>query len=427
MWRPLVLPLWGLALAEATLFLGFWLWEARLQGETVALALARAAARGEGASWVRDPQEPLARLGLEVVHLRLRGLRPEMEAWVPQGEGAVVARWPLRLWPPSLPLLALALPLPFLLWAGFALETGFRARFGESPKAMFGALSDARIALKALEEGLLLVRRGKIVLANDRGLAALGLPENAKLPLDLRRVWPQALEEGYLLLGRRPYRVRRLEAEDGILFVLQDQAELLRLAEELTQSRRYADLLRAQAHEFQNLLHTLAGLIELGREKEALELIYGGGFLRLALPEGLPPLIAALLVGKAKRAQELRVEVSVEGVFPQVLWPKAQVLALALGNYLENALEALAQAPHPRRLKVVFREEPGGFGLEVWDNGPGIPLGLKDPFAPGATGKGGGRGLGLHLVRAQVEALGGRVGWRREGDWTLFYAYLPEG
>ncbi|MFD1731432.1 Spo0B domain-containing protein [Deinococcus malanensis] len=58
-------------------------------------------------------------------------------------------------------------------------------------------------------------------------------------------------------------------AEDGAqVITLRDLARVQALADELTQSRRYAELLRAQTHEFTNRLHTLAGLLHLGKPRK---------------------------------------------------------------------------------------------------------------------------------------------------------------
>ena len=49
--------------------------------------------------------------------------------------------------------------------------------------------------------------------------------------------------------------------------------DIHRLVQELTSIREYSQALRAQTHENSNKLHTLAGLIQIGAIKEALELI----------------------------------------------------------------------------------------------------------------------------------------------------------
>ena len=242
-------------------------------------------------------------------------------------------------------------------------------------------------------------------------------------------MWPalaDRLEEGeaYLPLPTgSPGRVRLLGFGDRRIALFQEQAELLRLAEELTQSRRHLELLRAQAHEFQNLLHVIGGLLELGQVEEALRLVQGELAAEKALESLLRgievPLVAALLLGKLRRARERGLGFRLEGRLPARYASIGESLASILGHLLENALEA-AQS----EVGLRFLEEEG-LKVEVLDDGPGLPEGKETPFLPGASGRGTGRGYGLALARAQARALGGEVGYHRKGRWTVFWLSLP--
>lgn len=72
--------------------------------------------------------------------------------------------------------------------------------------------------------------------------------------------------------------------------------------------------------------------------------------------------------------------------------------------------------------------------LDVLDDGPGIPAGLReDVFERFARGDGsrsrkaGGTGLGLAIVSAVVQAHGGTVGLTSEPGDTRFRIRLPRG
>jgi two-component system nitrogen regulation sensor histidine kinase NtrY len=83
-------------------------------------------------------------------------------------------------------------------------------------------------------------------------------------------------------------------------------------------------------------------------------------------------------------------------------------LRRAFSNLLRNAVEAcdergtieIASAP----------ESGGGILIEIRDHGPGIPSGMQDRiFDPYWTGKTGGTGLGLAMVKQTIEMHGGTI------------------
>jgi sensor histidine kinase regulating citrate/malate metabolism len=430
----LALFLWGLLAVQANRHLaGALLEEAR------ALAAHFSGRSGTEALGVRRtlrPQDPLPLLGEPAAHVEVKGTALRARAAEPMPEGALeaVRTYPLFL-PPLWPALLLALGAASWAWA--RVQGGLRRTLGLGPEEARARLALLEAALEALEEGVLVLEGpggGRVVYWNPRALALLGLPQGALPPLPLDRVWPAlqglASQEGFLALPtRRPARVRLLQTGPYRVVVVQDQAELFRLAESLTQSRRHLELLRAQAHEFQNLLHAVGGLLEMGRKEEALKLVQGElaaeAEMEALLARVELPLVAALLLGKLRRAKELGVALTVEGRLPARYAPLSEALTAVAGHLLENALEAAGAGG---RVRVHFREAPGGLGLEVWDTGPGVPKGLaRSLFAPGVSGRGEGRGYGLALAKAQVEARGGRLGYHREGEWTVFHAFLPEG
>lgn len=231
---------------------------------------------------------------------------------------------------------------------------------------------------------------------NPKGLSLLGLPPEAMTPLPLQRIWPDLVgledtKEAYLPLPTgRPARVRLLALGGYRVVLFQDQAELMRLAQSLTQSRRHLELLRAQAHEFQNFLHVVGGLIELGRPEEAMRLVQSELAAEAELESFLDrveiPIVAALVLGKLRRAKELGVTLRLEGRLPARYTPLSEALAALLGHLLENALEAVANRKIQGEVVLVFREEP--LEVEVRDNGPGLPEEAETLFLPGTSSRG---------------------------------------
>src|SRR5207244_4164961 len=162
-----------------------------------------------------------------------------------------------------------------------------------------------------------------------------------------------------LIVRRIPVRIRGRMV--GAIATFRDKTELEELARELQGARSYADTLRAQAHEFANKLHTIAGLLELGWQDQAVAFITQATSEQQKWIDDLParisdPGLVALLVGKASVASERGITFSVT---PRSrLGPTnglSDVLATVTGNLIENAFDAVEG--HPRREVVVnFRE-----------------------------------------------------------------------
>jgi signal transduction histidine kinase len=100
-------------------------------------------------------------------------------------------------------------------------------------------------------------------------------------------------------------------------------------------------------------------------------------------------------------------------------------LRRAVSNLLRNAVEASkGQGAVELRCRALGEN---GAELRIVDHGPGVPEALRERlFDAYVTGKAGGTGLGLALVRQTVEAHGGRI-WHEEtsGGGATFVVTLP--
>jgi signal transduction histidine kinase len=96
-------------------------------------------------------------------------------------------------------------------------------------------------------------------------------------------------------------------------------------------------------------------------------------------------------------------------------------------NIARNARDAM---PRGGRFRITVRAEDRQLVLEFEDDGPGIPVEVRDRlFEPFATaGKVGGTGLGLAMVRQIAEEHGGSVAAESEpGRGARFTVRLPLG
>jgi two-component system CitB family sensor kinase len=199
--------------------------------------------------------------------------------------------------------------------------------------------------------------------------------------------------------------------------------------------RSLADALRAQEHEFSHRLHVVAGLIELGRNEEALRYVNHSSLMHQALVASVvdsidEPTVAALLLGKAAIASERGIELRLtdDTRLPEHS-PEARELVTVVGNLIDNALDSVASAGGGW-IEVAIRDEEDGVLVQVHDSGPGVDPGLveeifRDGFTTKAARGTGRRGLGLALVSQTVRRRpGGYVNVTNEGG-AVFTAFLP--
>jgi two-component system, CitB family, sensor kinase len=312
------------------------------------------------------------------------------------------------------------------------------------------ALFEQREAmLHGIREGVVAVdRAGQITIVNDEARRLLGLPlgieswpvreviPDSGLPRVLRSGKAEAdlstqLNGRRIVVSRIPVRIRGKLV--GAIATFRDQTELEELARELQGARSYADTLRAQAHEFANKLHTIAGLLELGWHDQAVAFITQATREQQEWINDLParigdPELVALLVGKASVASERGITFSVSA--RSKLRPVdglSRVLATVAGNLIENAFDAVEGQPR-REVAVRIAERGAYIHLAVRDSGTGVPRRLLPRvFESGFSTKGdehSPRGLGLALVKRLVMEHGGDVSVRNDGG-AIFAVRLP--
>jgi two-component system CitB family sensor kinase len=197
-----------------------------------------------------------------------------------------------------------------------------------------------------------------------------------------------------LVASRMP--VRRDGRGLGAVLTFRDRTELEVLARELDSVRDLSNALRVQAHEFQNRLHTISGLLQLGHHQEAIgfvrDITRADAHLSHILAERIAdPRAAALLLAKSAVATErgLELKLAPDLHLDGQLVDGPAVLSV-IGNLLDNALDA-AREGHARPPWVelgITSAADGSLRIRVADSGPGVPRGLaKKIFEPGYTTK----------------------------------------
>jgi two-component system CitB family sensor kinase len=325
--------------------------------------------------------------------------------------------------------------------------------FGLEPAEIAGLLEQREAILHGIREGAVAVDLdGRITLVNDEARRLLSVDPSAVgrrvdevvgsgrvrdvLVGTLDRPDQLVITDGRVLVANRMPVYIHGEVT-GAVVTFRDRTELAEVLRELEGVRTVTDALRAQAHEFSNRLHTIVGLVELGRHGEAIRLSTEDAVVHQELIETLlgrvgDPTLSALLLAKAVVASErgISLRLSDDTLLVDEL-DDPHDLVTVIGNLVDNALDAVAAGPTSggRWVDVSVRAEAEAIVVRVHDSGPGVdPANLDRLFEEGFTTKEPGsqpmRGLGLALVQQVVQRRGGEISVTTEGG-AVFTVRLP--
>jgi two-component system CitB family sensor kinase len=240
------------------------------------------------------------------------------------------------------------------------------------------------------------------------------------------------IDERALVANVMPVSVRGHHV--GTVLTLRDRTDFESLVGELESVHGLVEALRAQAHEFSNTLHTISGLIELGRTSEVVDLISDHAEtherLTAAYESELPdPLLVGLLIAKSAIATERGIQFSVTATgFEDRALVGSPALITIVGNLVDNAFESVAG---PRdgggRVGLTMTREADTLELAVVDNGGGIDPAVRAAmFEEGFTTKSTDThaGIGLSLVQDAVTAAKGSITVEHDNG-TRFSVRLP--
>lgn len=226
--------------------------------------------------------------------------------------------------------------------------------------------------------------------------------------------------------------------EIGVLTVLFDKTELLRMSDELFGAQSMLDTLRSFNHEFSNKLHVILGYLETGQVGEAKRMIVNSELLSsqhicqtadcIRVPQ-----LSALVLGKMLRAAELGILLNMTPdcycVESDLLLPVDDAITL-VGNLLQNAIESMADSDQETReidLGIYCRSDYNIFICQ--DSGCGMTDQVaKEMFRQGYSTKGTGRGTGMALIQRILNAHHGKIQVESEvGEGTcITVAFMNE-
>ncbi len=207
-------------------------------------------------------------------------------------------------------------------------------------------------------------------------------------------------------------------------------AQLHGLGETVNQMTDMNLALRAQRHDFLNHLQVVYSLMEMEEFTDAqryISQVYGDiQALSKTLRTACAPL-NALLRAKTTEAEGrgIRLEVKVLSAWKDLSVP-AWEMCRVLSNLMDNGMDAL-KGQKDAAITVTLSEDVRRFSFRVENNGPMIPKDVAERiFEAGFSGKGEGRGMGLHISRETLRGHGGELTVESNEQKTAFSGYVPK-
>lgn len=326
-----------------------------------------------------------------------------------------------------------------------------RILFGLEPYEISTLFEQHQAMLQSVKEGIIAIdRQGNITLMNHTARHMLFLPDNTRLardvvPQPMIGMLREALERGdaigdreMIVFGRQircnAVPVRAREKIIGAICTFRDKTEVNRLTQQVHGMVSYVDALRERSHEFMNKLHVILGLLQLKRydnlEAYILQTANNYQIEIGALQSKIrQPVVAGFIIGKISRVLDAghHLVLDEESLLPDNSnEDQVTVLITVLGNLLENAVDAL-NTQENGTIVFCLKYHEGTVHITVRDNGPGIPSAtLPAIFNKGFSTKGEQRGVGLYLVKQQIEKCHGKIQVESvPGVQTQFIIQLP--
>lgn len=328
-----------------------------------------------------------------------------------------------------------------------------RTLFGLEPKEIAQILREREAIFESVREGIVAIdERGEIVVANQAAfhffqragldgdpigqkindfLPASGLKEvliNERLVHDQS----QKFRGIDIIVNRVP--VISGDKIVGALVTFKDKSELTSLIEQLSGAKAYAEMLRAQTHEFMNKLHVISAMVHTESYEElAAYTTYLSESYQRAGDELFQlvkdPVIAGYLSNKVGEFRNSDVDIELSGEGPVPILKEVQKMdkiITIIGNLCDNAYEAVLDQEE-KKIQMTISHMDNQFHFSLQDNGGGLDVkGNETLFTKGISTKGEDRGYGLYLTKQALDDLGGTLQVTSvDGQGTQFSINIP--
>lgn len=350
-------------------------------------------------------------------------------------------------------IMILLLTLSFGLVGSFLLARHIKQQmFKLEPHEIVRMLEERTATFHSINEGVIAIdNQHKITIFNEKakqifqvtgdvvGQNIWDVLSDTRLPEIIDRAEPVYNEEiqisGKRIVSNRIPIVMKKKIV-GAVAIFQDRTEAAKLAEELTGVKNFVDGLRVQNHEHMNKLHTIAGLIQLGKSEQALDLAFQTTEEQEHVTDFLHRVIrhdavAGLLMSKMRRGKELGIQVEVDERSSLQSFPRSldqHDMTKLLGNLIENAFASFDTAEREeKRVSISMEQTEELLAILIEDNGSGMDDDIIPRiFDKGFThGKEGGTGYGLYIVKTIIDKGMGNVEVTSSKFGTTFSIEFP--
>jgi two-component system sensor histidine kinase DctS len=370
--------------------------------------------------------------------LFLAGIAVTRNFFSSEEEGIVLPTFFEMVWDLRIEIaVASVLSLLFGGWGAWLLASKMKKQMlNLEPHEIAHMVQERTETFNAMHEGIIAINKNEVItIFNDKAKLMMGISGEI-IGKNIRKVVPDSRLPEILMLQKPIYNkeltVRGLNIVSnrvpiklngeiiGAVAIFQDRTEVKKLAEELTGVKAFVNALRVQNHEHMNKLHTIAGLLQLGNPKKALEYIFSTTEEHEELTQFLSKnikseSISGLLLGKYSRAKELGIHLQIDRNSRLTSFPASldeHDFVIIIGNLIENAFDSFkASTTAEQNIYMSIEENKDFITILVEDNGVGIPEKMKPLiFKKGfSTKKSRERGYGLFLIKEIVEKAHGTI------------------
>lgn len=337
-------------------------------------------------------------------------------------------------------LITVLVSLIFSIWGAYTLGKHIKKQmFGLEPHEIAKMYVERTETFNAMHEGVIAIDKNlNITIFNEKAGTILGVGAATESYIG-KKIYdvlpdtrlPEIVETGTAIYNQDLYinhhsilsnRVPiNVDGEIvGAVAMFKDLTTVKKLAEEVTGVKAFVQALRVQTHEHKNKLHTIAGLLQLGHTKQALEYVTTATENEASLTKFLNERfhnenISGLLLSKVSYGKELGIQLEIDRKshfkrFPPLL--DHHDFVVLFGNLIENAFEALnVLTKEDKYVSISVDEHDGVLAIAVSDNGIGMSEEVKarmfeNGFSTKATEN---RGIGLHLIYEIVKKGHGEI------------------